>query len=438
VASLAADLAIVLWVVSIAIVAYVLVPGAALGRPARRTAWWPEWLAGLTWATLTTILIAPLLSRLHLLNWATALLVPCAWPIGLWIYRYRGAPIGEFRLLARTVTLMVFSWRPDRATVVPFDRTRPLVLAPAVGMTALLFWPAARELRFQAPAEYATLSHARDVLNGGHWTFDAAASIAAVLSHITMLDPMQVLRFIHPLALCGCAGVAALLVMRLSGIQSAPAVAMGAVGVAVGAPRLLDVPSTNGAIAWLFGLSAVALVLAALERVHRRDWWHAIAASVVAACVYAGTPPGGETARGYVEYDAAARQALRLARSIRAGDGTIVAPPEQRVEIGGAPFLDLGEFVRRYGERAASRQFRFDLATPNIYVFVEKRPLSIPPAAMLVPVIAATDSYEYQSPNARARVEREALELCEGYRGTHAQAGVYYEDAQLRVYHFRQ
>ena len=436
--SLAADTAIGLWVVSIAIAAYVLAPGAALGRPPRRTVWWPEWVAGLSWATLTTILIAPLLSRLHLLNWATALLVPCAWPVGLWIYRYRGAPTGEFRLLARAVTLLVLSWRPGVSTVVPFDRTRPLAFAPALGVMALLFWPAVRELRFQMPAEYATLSHARDLLNGGQWTFDAAASVVTVVSHITTLDPMQVLRFIPPLALCGCAGVAALIVMRLSGIRSAPAVAMGVVGIAVGAPRLLDVPSSNGTMVWLFGLIAVALVLAALERVHRRDWWHAFAASLVAACAYSSTSPGGEAIRGYVEYDAAARQALRLARSIRAGEGTIVAPPEQRVEAGGTSFLDLGDFVRRYGERAASRQFRFDQPTPDIYVFVEKRPLSIPPAATLVPVIAASDAYEYQSPNARANVERAALELCEGYRGTHAQASIYYEDAQLRIYHFRQ
>ena len=55
-----------------------------------------------------------------MLNWVTALLVPCAWPVGLWIYRYRGAPIGEFRLLARTVTLLVLSWRPSVATVGSF------------------------------------------------------------------------------------------------------------------------------------------------------------------------------------------------------------------------------------------------------------------------------------------------------------------------------
>ena len=116
------------------------------------------------------------------------------------------------------MTLSVLSWRPGVSTVVPFDRTRPLAFAPALGVMALLFWPAVRELRFQMPAEYATLSHARDLLNGGQWTFDAAASLAAVLSHITMLDPMQVLRFIHPLTLCACAGVAALLVMQLSGM----------------------------------------------------------------------------------------------------------------------------------------------------------------------------------------------------------------------------
>jgi hypothetical protein len=438
VASLAADTAIGLWVVSLAIAAYVLVPGAALGRPPRRAAWWPDWLGGLSWATLTTIVLVPVLSRLHLLNWATALLVPLAWPVGLWLYRYRGAPTGEFRLLARNVTLSVLSWRPHLSNIVRFERSRPLVLAPALGVTALVFWPAVRELRFQMPAEYGTLADARDLLNGGQWTFDAAAAVTAVLSHVSTSDPMQVLRFIHPLLLCGCAAVAALLVTRLSGIRSAPVVAMGAVGAASGAPRLLDAPASNGMLVWLFLLLAVALLLAALERVHRRDWWHVIAASLVAASAFASTSPGVEAMHGYVEYDAAARQALRLARTIRAGEGTIVAPPEQRVEVGGAAFLDLGEFVRRYGERAASRQFRFDLATPDVYVFVEKRPLSVPPAATLVPVIAASEAYEYQSPNARAHLELSALELCEGYRGTHAQAGIYYEDAQLRVYHFRQ
>jgi hypothetical protein len=71
-------------------------------------------------------------------------------------------------------------------------------------------------------------------------------------------------------------------------------------------------------------------------------------------------------------------------------------------------------------------------------VFVEKRPFSVAPSANLAAVMSASEAYEYQSPNARAHLEQAALELCDGYRGTHAQAGIYYEDAQLRVYHFRQ
>jgi hypothetical protein len=438
VGTLAVDTVIGLWVVSIAVVAYVLVPASALGRPPRRSSWWPECLAGLAWATLTTIVIVPPLSRLHLLNWATALLVPSIWPVALWIYRHRGAPAGEFRLLARTVTLFALSWRPRVGDVAPFERVRAMTLAPALGVAALAFWPAVRELRFHTPVEYGTLAHARDLLNGGHWTFDAAASLVAVLSHITTIDPMQVLRFIHPLLLCGCAAVAALLVMRLSGIRSAPAFATGVAGVAAGAPQLLNIPASNGTLVWLFGLVAFVLVLVALERVHRRDWRHVIAAASVAAFAFTSTLPGSDATRGYVEYDAAAREALRLAGIVAAGQGTIVAPPEQRVEIGSVPFVDLAEFVRRYDDHAASRQFRFDLATPDVYVFVEKLPLVVPPEATQVPVIAESDAYEYQSPNARAHLEEAALDLCERYRGTHAQAGVYYEDAQLRIYHFRQ
>ena len=39
-------------------------------------------------------------------------------------------------------------------------------------------------------------------------------------------------------------------------------------------------------------------------------------------------------------------------------------------------------------------------------------------------------------PNARASLERRALDVCERYRRSHARAGVYYQDATLRVYRF--
>src|SRR5439155_24827053 len=120
----------------------------ALGRPAGRTRWWPAMLAGAAWSPLAAILLVPPLANLHLLNWATALLVPLAWPVALWLYRYRGAPSAAFRALCRRVTLRVLTWhwRPQRA---PAGRRHAQIGAAAAAMAAV-DWLTARELRFAA------------------------------------------------------------------------------------------------------------------------------------------------------------------------------------------------------------------------------------------------------------------------------------------------
>jgi hypothetical protein len=141
---------------------------------------------------------------------------------------------------------------------------------------------------------------------------------------------------------------------------------------------------------------------------------------------------------GYVEYDAAARQTLLIARAAASPDWLVAAPLEQRVELPDARrFLSLADFVRRYADRTADRRFRFDLPGRELFVFVEKRPLPVEPDAALLPVRYAPAAYPYWLPNARARLERRALELCESYRRTHAGVDVYYEDANVRIYRIR-
>jgi len=92
--------------------------------------------------------------------------------------------------------------------------------------------------------------------------------------------------------------------------------------------------------------------------------------------------------------------------------------------------------VRRYGDRAGDRRFRFDMPGRDLFVFVEQSPLHVDPAAALTPARYAKAGATYWMPNARATLERRALEICERYRRTHARAGIYYEDATLRVYRF--
>jgi hypothetical protein len=294
---------------------------------------------------------------------------------------------------------------------------RPLI----VGLTviAALFWTTARELRFPSPADYDVLAHTRAILAGGQWIADPAASLAAVLSRIAAVDPMQALRFLRPLT------------------------APGSI-----VAKALPNGSLNAACAWTAVIIAVLLVLVAAQGVHRRDRWHVVAAGAVAMMSFAaaGRSGGGVAsiadgaAGGYVEYDAAPRQALTIARDFADRPWAIVAPPEQRLEVGDPRrFVALDEFVRRFGDRAGERRFRFDVPGRDLFVFVERIPLEVPRGTALTPLRYSpppSRAASYWLPRARARLERQALELCEQYRRNHARAHVYYEDATLRIYHF--
>lgn len=415
------DLLLGLWIVTVAAIAFAAIPAMALGRPAGRASWWPEVLAGVVWSVLATILLVPSLAHFHLLNWATALLVPLAWPLGLWLYRYRGAPSGAFRALCRRSTLRMLRWlEQSRSTQSPpsksFSARSALAAVSVAFAVALLFWATARELRFSSPADYDALAHTRVMLAGGQWVLDPAASLAAVLSRLAAVDPMQALRFLKPLTAPGSI------------------VAWAA-----------QTPSLNAACGWTAAIIAVMLALVAVKRVHRRDPWHVLAACAVAAFSLSAAGRAGAAdgrgfgeASGYVEYDAAPRQALAIARTFTDRPWVIVAPPEQRVELADPRrFMPLAEFVRRYGDRAGERSFRFDVRGHDLFVFVERTPLRVDPGAALTPARYAAGGATYWLPNARARLERRALELCESYRRSHALAGVYYDDANLRIYHFQ-
>jgi hypothetical protein len=265
----------------------------------------------------------------------------------------------------------------------------------------------ARELRLASPADYDTLAHVRGLFAGGRWIWDPVASVAAVISRLAAVDPMEVLRFLKPLLLPGWLFAA-----------------------------VLQMPALSAACAWSAVLAAALLTRIALRGVHRRDGWHIVAACGIAALsVLASNLPA--TAGGPVEYDAAARHTLSIARDAAGSDWVIVAPVEQRVEVGDPRrYLSLAEFVRRYADRAGDREFRFELPGHELFVFVERAPLVVAPEAAVTSARYARDVGAYWRPNARARLERAALDLCERYRRTHAGADVYFEDATLRIYRF--
>jgi hypothetical protein len=402
-----ADVLLGLWIAAVTIAAFVVIPALALGRAAGRTRWWPEMLAGAAWSTLAATLLVPLLAESRLLNFTTAVLVPLAWPMALWLYRYRGAPAREFRGLCRRATLRVLTWHASPVRVSVSRR-----LAASWGIAAAvapLYWLAARELRFSSPADYDTLAHTRAMLEGGRYIVDPAASLAAIVSRLASVDPMQALRFLRPLTWPGSLVAAA-----------------------------LQTPSLNAAYAWTALLAGLLLATVAVTAVHRRDAWHVVAACAVA--VFAFGAPGARAGDGggHVEYDAAARQTLRIAAGASTPNWLVVAPLEQRVELPDPHrFLPLADFVKRFGDRAGERHFRFDAAGHDLFVFVEKVPLRVGPDAALTPVRYAPAAAPYWLPNARARLERRALELCEAYRRSHTGVSIHYDDGNLRIYHIR-
>src|SRR4051812_40081259 len=202
------DLFLGVWVLAVAAVVFVVIPAMALGRPAGRSQWWPDILAATVWSVLAVVVVAPLLASLRLLNWATAVMVPLAWPTALWLYRYRGAPGGAFRALCRRTTLSLLTTgqrsfgEPPPSTAVGHTCCRRAAVVVTTGCAALL--PvSARELRFSSPADYDVLAHSRAMLAGGPWLHDPAASIAAILARLAAVDPMQALRFLRPVTAPG-------------------------------------------------------------------------------------------------------------------------------------------------------------------------------------------------------------------------------------------
>jgi hypothetical protein len=171
----------------------------------------------------------------------------------------------------------------------------------------------------------------------------------------------------------------------------------------------------------------------------RRDAWCAAAAVVLAgahALPFAAHPAAiWRTSRTapFVEREASARQALRLARGAE-GPWVLVGPPEQQLEIDGrGRFYDLARFVARFDGRTGRTAFRFDLGGGPLFVFVEK---TAPERGVVAGGLRFLDARPavYGVPYERARLARRARRLCDAYRRTHSGASIFYDDAELRVY----
>ncbi|MGL5942502.1 MAG: hypothetical protein ACRC2S_19415 [Waterburya sp.] len=142
----------------------------------------------------------------------------------------------------------------------------------------------------------------------------------------------------------------------------------------------------------------------------------------------------------YVEYDMAARKSLELRHQFSPHTWTLVAPVEQLAEVYGAGgYQDLALFVEKYANQVSNPEFKFPITEQNLFILVEKIPfVTFPNEPSILPDTILKDAtYRYYRSSAgRASLEYEAMQMCETYRQSHPDSEIYYEDRELRVYHF--
>jgi hypothetical protein len=142
----------------------------------------------------------------------------------------------------------------------------------------------------------------------------------------------------------------------------------------------------------------------------------------------------------YVEYDMAARKSLEIKKLFPPHNWTLVAPVEQLTQIYGEGwYQDLALFVQQYADKANESEFNFPVSGEDLLIMVEKIPfVTFPHEADLLPNSVLSDlTYQYYRSSAgRASLEYEALQMCEAYSRHHAGSSIYYEDQELRIYHF--
>lgn len=156
-----------------------------------------------------------------------------------------------------------------------------------------------------------------------------------------------------------------------------------------------------------------------------------------AACAVLWSHPR-PVAGQYLEYEKAASETQEIANRFPKQRWSVVAPTEQLAEtLGLGGYEDLADFVEKYRSQADDPQFVIPGAPDDLFVYVEKKPFQIftrEPAVVPLVVLADTTYRSYRSPAGRASLEEAALRLCEEYRKSHNDTGIFFEDETLRIY----
>lgn len=145
------------------------------------------------------------------------------------------------------------------------------------------------------------------------------------------------------------------------------------------------------------------------------------------------------------QYESAARTCKNIMRRFHRNQWLIVSPfQELAFTYGHGWHLELSEFVSRFHPPdVAKGSFSFPYEAPDVFFFVERRPLRLGSQTGPYNVVwryapAESDEWAaflYGDPLGRASLEYQAAELLNAYASSHKNLSVFYEDEDLAVYH---
>ncbi len=484
-------IAFAIWLVAIAI--FWALPRAMFPEPPGRNILL-RFFGRFTRIVLLTSAAVPGLASLHILNAATVGGLYALVFSALWVRR-NGFSISALQRWFLVKIAQVENWYSRKAWKGCFQFRKQLLISqrgaymlPILGTVAvvlllitevLLWWPI-HNLRFAYPDAYVQLLRVRQLLHDAQPFAQplVVPSICTSVASLGSVDAMQVIRFLPPLldillAIAGGVAMAAVFRSNWVGVFTSFVLGCYTQGSVV----------SEGLIGTFFVLLGIAFLADYYHHLHRVSLYDAlyvfallalsppqafprqIALTLVLSCalgfvarsahrwlpayhlepllplllmagVFIGAPPAFPHPH-FLEYEATARESLRIAATFEGQHWAIVAPTEQFSETFGlGQYEDLYQFVNEYHDRVGDPAFHFPYKT--VLVFVEKRPFQYfasEPTTVAFSILTDPTYRNYRSPAGRSSLELATMKLCEIYADVHP-SRVFYEDKNLRIYEF--
>lgn len=359
----------------------------------------------------------------------------------------------------------------DRAISVP--QTAILLGLIVIGGTMQFLWYPLNNYRFLSIQTYARVVSLQTMVAGNDWNADGSVAFLAPVVFLSGLDAATVIRLSAPifyaLLMCAvawcafqysralwCAIFAAgifWMYTRSIGLDSGgePAGAEICASFLLLATALIrrspGYAACAAILAWLIEpffpgilLGALVCILAALLvywcylRTPRMARQIGATAFLLVIGLSLNSALRSEPPDGPYEYESSARMAAKIAREFPRNRWLLVSPVhEAAYSYGRGWHLELSDFVSGFETaQVASPEFRFPYDVSDIFVFVEKRPLS--QVAKLALPGSPGSSFFYSTSSGRASLEFQAARLMAAYSSSHSNARVFFEDADLIIY----